>query len=92
MISRYHGEVYGDGRHFLTVVGERGGYAPVVSIKLDTNAVSITMNMSPEQAREFSRHLKEAADLAEPRIEQTVADRRGPPYDAAYEQNHKRRY
>ena len=63
---KYHGEVLDwESREFLIIEGEREGYCPICTLKINTGAIMQKMTLEPSQARDLARHLVEAANVAE---------------------------
>lgn len=64
---KYHGEVFDEGRRFLTIEGEAAGHGGVVMIKRLIGGAHVEFAIACSQAREIARHLSAAADAADPR-------------------------
>ena len=61
MTIKYHGEVFDEGRKFLTVEAETG-YGTIVTVNLQSDELTVEFNIGENQARELARHLQEAAN------------------------------
>lgn len=59
----YHGAAFDRGDDFLGIDAYSGGYAQTVVVQIDYNRGTTTLNLSPEDAREFARHLVAAAEV-----------------------------
>lgn len=59
---KYLGEIFGDiGGERLTIEASRG-YGDIVSLTIKASALTVTMNLYPEDASELARHLTAAKE------------------------------
>jgi hypothetical protein len=63
MSINYHGEIFDNGRRFLTIEGETG--AAIVTLKIEVGPTSHEIVLEASRAIEIARHLRAAAEAAQ---------------------------